>query len=95
MPHSKGYRCKTRHVLQKKEEKGFSRLMYAYNPGERVVIDIDPSQQKGMPHRRYQGRVGIVKEVRRRSLVISVRVGGKVKKLMARMEHVKPLKVKE
>jgi len=93
MPHSKGYRCKTRHVLKKKGERGLSRLMYPYKVGDRVVIDIDPSQHKGMPHRRYQGRVGIVEEVRRRSLVVAIKVGGKVEKPIVRLEHVRPFGV--
>jgi large subunit ribosomal protein L21e len=57
------------------------------------VINIDSRQPKGMPHRRFQGSVGEVEEVRRRSLVISVPVGEKVKQVIARLEHVKPLMV--
>lgn len=93
MPKSKGYRRKTRSVLSKK--KGMvplTRLLYVYEQGQYVVIDIDSSQPKGMPHRRYQGKVGIVKEVRKRSLVIDVKVGGKTKRVIARFEHVKPFK---
>ena len=93
MPRHKGYRRKTRSVLTLEKPRGLSRLLESYNIGDRVVIDIDPSQHKGMPHRRYQGRVGIIKEMRRRSLVIDVQVGRtKTKTLMARFEHIKPLK---
>lgn len=59
--------------------------------GDRVVVNIDSRQTKGMPHRRFQGSVGSVEEVRRRSLVISVPVGNKVKEVISRLEHVKPL----
>lgn len=59
--------------------------------GDRVVFNIDSRQTKGMPHRRFQGSVGSVEEVRRRSLVISVPVGNKVKEVITRLEHVKPL----
>jgi large subunit ribosomal protein L21e len=31
-----------------------------YPVGSKVVIDIDPSVHKGMPHKRYQGKVGVV-----------------------------------
>jgi len=43
-----------------------------------------------MPHRRFQGKVGTIEEIRRRSLIIHVPVGGKIKKVIARLEHVKP-----
>jgi large subunit ribosomal protein L21e len=66
-------------------------LLRGYEIGDRVVVDIDSRQPKGMPHRRFQGSVGEVEEVRRRSLVISVPVGNKVKEVIARFEHVKPL----
>ena len=92
MPKHKGYRRKTRKLLTLDKPRGLSRLLEDYKPGDRVVIDIDPSQHKGMPHRRYQGRVGVVKEVRRRSLVIEVKVGRtKTKTIIARFEHVKPV----
>lgn len=90
MPRSKGYRRRTRGLLTKKENRGLASLLHNYKVEDKVIIDIDPSQVKGMPHRRYQGLVGTVEEVRRRSLVIKVPVGGKVKKVITRLEHVKP-----
>lgn len=90
LPRSKGYRRKTRGLLTKREDRGLTFLLHDYKVGDKVVIDIDPSQVKGMPHKRYQGLVGTVEEVRRRSLVIKVPVGNKVKKIIARLEHVKP-----
>ena len=90
MPRSKGYRRGTRSLLTKKEHRGLSSFLHEYKVNDKVVIDIGPSQVKGMPHRRYQGLVGTVEEVRRRSLVIKVPVGGKVKKVITRLEHVKP-----
>jgi large subunit ribosomal protein L21e len=76
--------------LTKKVHRGLTSFLHEYKVDDRVVVDIDPSQVKGMPHRRYQGLVGTVEEVRRRSLVIKVPVGSKVKKVMTRLEHVKP-----
>lgn len=91
MPKHKGFRRKTRKLLTIDKPRGLSRLLEDYKPGDRVVIDIDPSQHKGMPHRRYQGKVGVVKEVRRRSLVVEINVGRrKTKLIIARLEHVKP-----
>jgi len=60
---------------------------------QKVVIKLDASQVKGMPHRRFNGLVGVVSEVGRRALTIHVDVGGKVKTVVARKEHVVPLEV--
>ncbi len=69
---------------------GLTRLLREYNVNDKVVIDIDPAQVKGMPHRRFQGLVGTIKDVGRRSLVIDVPVGNKMKTVITRLEHVKP-----
>ena len=91
MPISKGFRRRTRSLLkQGKRARGLSYILNEYHVDDKVVIKIEPSQLKGMPHRRFQGLMGTVKEVRRRSLLINVPVGDKTKKLIARLEHVKP-----
>jgi large subunit ribosomal protein L21e len=66
--------------------------MIEYKVGEKVAIDIEPSQPKGMPHRRFQGLVGVVMEVRPRAAVIDVPVGNKTKRIIARFDHIKPIK---
>ncbi|MGI0078717.1 MAG: 50S ribosomal protein L21 [Nitrososphaerales archaeon] len=91
MPKSRGYRRKTRSVFRAKPHSPLGAFLRVYNVGDRVVVDIDSRQTKGMPHRRFQGSVGSVEAVRRRSLVISVPVGEKIKQVIARFEHVKPL----
>jgi large subunit ribosomal protein L21e len=65
--------------------------MKKYNVNDKVVIKINPSIVKGMPHRRYHGKVGIVEKVMKRSLLVNIKVGDKTKKVIARLEHVKPL----
>jgi len=92
LPHHKGPKRKTRSLLTAKAKPGLSRLMIEYSVGQKVAIDIEPSQAKGMPHRRFQGLVGIVKEVRPRAVVVDVPVGDKTKRIIARLEHVKPIK---
>ena len=91
MPKSRGYRRKTRSVFRAKPRSPLGYLLREYKVGDRVVVNIDSRQTKGMPHRRFQGSVGSVEEVRRRSLVISVPVGNKVKEVITRLEHIKPL----
>lgn len=66
-------------------------LLRRYEVGDRVVIDIDSRQTKGMPHRRFQGTVGEVSEVGRRAITLEVPVGGKTKRVISRLEHLKPL----
>jgi large subunit ribosomal protein L21e len=66
-------------------------LLREYAPNDRVVIKIDSSQVKGMPHRRFNGLVGVIRAVDRRALTIDVPVGDKVKTIVARKEHVVPL----
>ena len=78
-------------MLTRKEVRGLSSILRKYSPNDRVVIKIDPAQVKGMPHRRFNGLVGVVKEVGRRVLTIEVPVGETEKTVIARKEHVVPL----
>lgn len=97
MRKSKGYRSRTRSLLRKKpREKGkmrLSKLLYEYTVGSKVVIKIDPSMQKGMPHRRYHGRVGTIVCKRGRSYVVHVPQGDAVKEIIVRPEHLEPFTV--
>jgi large subunit ribosomal protein L21e len=90
---SKGIRRRTRSLLTKRSKKGLSSYLITYEPSQKVVIRIDPSQVKGMPHRRFNGLVGIVTDVCARVLTIDVPVGGKTKTIIARKEHVVPVGV--
>jgi large subunit ribosomal protein L21e len=93
---SRGYRSGTRHLLKKApRERGkirLSKLLYEYEPKTRVVIKIDPSVHKGMPHRRYHGKIGTVINKRGRSYVVSVTQGDSVKEILVRPEHLEPYK---
>jgi large subunit ribosomal protein L21e len=95
MAGSKGYRRRTRSLLKKRGSHGLGRILREYAPEEKVVIRIDPTQVKGMPHRRFNGLVGTVKETGRRAVTIDVTVGDKVKTVISRKEHVIPLEVKK
>jgi large subunit ribosomal protein L21e len=96
MKKSKGYRSATRHLLRKQpREHGkirLSKLLHEYQPGTNVVVKIDSSVQKGMPHRRYHGKVGTVVNKRGRSYVLSVSQGDAVKEIIVRPEHLEPYK---
>ncbi|MFQ6011523.1 MAG: 50S ribosomal protein L21, partial [Nitrososphaerales archaeon] len=87
MPRSKGFRRGTRALLtSRRRSRGLSRFIREYKVDDKVVIQLDPSQQKGMPHRRFHGRVGKVEKVNVRSLEVSLMIGSKLKKVITRVE---------
>lgn len=94
MRKSKGLRSKTRSLLRKKRrERGkvsISRILHEYNPGDKVVIKIEPAVHKGMPHRRFQGHVGVIEGKQGRAYVVNVTQGKALKKIIVRPEHLKP-----
>ncbi len=94
MAKSHGYRRRTRSVLKSSGKRGLSSLLVEYSLNDKVVVKIDPAQVKGMPHRRFQGLVGTVREVGRRAVTVDVPVGNKMKTLNARKEHVAKLGAK-
>ena len=95
MRRSKGYRSRTRHLLRKKPySRGLRTLSYLlvdHKIGDKVIIDLDPAQHKGQPHRRYHGKQGIIVERRGRAFVVDVQDGSKIRKIIARLEHIRPL----
>jgi len=91
LPKSSGIRRKTRYIFQRKFVRGLSYLLHDYNVGDKVVITIDPSEHKGMPHRRFQGKVGVVNSIGRRTLTVKVNIGNKEKTVTARLNHIKPI----
>lgn len=94
-PSSKGFRAGTRSLLRKRrgdESLQVTRLLIDYKPGDMVVLDINPSAHKGMPHRRYQGKVGVILERRGRAYTVETQVGKSTKTIIVRPEHIRPLK---
>jgi large subunit ribosomal protein L21e len=91
---SHGYRVGSRKMMTKKvRERGMpslGKLLRIYEEGERVDILIDPSIHGGQPHRRYHGRVGIIRGRRGRSYEVETTLGEKVKLLIIRPEHLRP-----
>jgi large subunit ribosomal protein L21e len=94
MPRSHGERKRTRKKLSKrKRERGLSpisRAIQSFEPDERVHIRIDPSVHKGMPHQRFHGLTGKVKEERGRAYIVEVSDGRRKKELFVRAEHLSP-----
>ena len=91
---SKGYYTGTRSLLRKPtREKGkphIGKLLQEYALGSEVIIKMDSSVQKSMPHKRFHGKIGKIKEKRGRGYVISVPQGNAVKDIIVRAEHIEP-----
>lgn len=92
---SKGLRSKTRHMLLKDpRNKGVlppNRVLADYPVGSRVTVKLEPSQHKGMVHKRFQGITGTVAGKRGTAFVVDVLHGNKPKTLVLRAEHLKAL----
>ena len=90
---SHGFKHKSRSILTKNEPRGVSFLLREYHVGDRALVIIDPRQHKGLPHRRYHGKVGRVNKVEKRSVTLDVKLGKKSKTLITRFDHIKPFGV--
>jgi large subunit ribosomal protein L21e len=90
----KGYQMNTRALLKRNpRERGkttLSKVLQSYDEGDKVVVKIDSSVHKGMPHRRFHGRIGVVQARRGRSYVIHVTQGDATKEIIVRPEHLTP-----
>jgi len=93
---AKGYRHRTRSLLRRRVRErgktGLSKILREYALGDRVLVRINPSIHKGMPHRRFHGKIGVVGERRGRAYVVNVSQGDAVKEIIVRPEHLEPVK---
>jgi large subunit ribosomal protein L21e len=94
MTGSHGFRKGHRKILTKKpRERGMQslgRLLHVYKMGDKTVVKIDPSVHKGMPHARYQGKVGTIQEKRGSAYLVRIEEGNKTRNLIVRPEHLIP-----
>lgn len=103
MPHSFGSRARTRHMFKKNlREHGpihLSQYLMSAKVGDYVDIFCNPSIHKGMPHKGYHGRTGIIFNVTKTSVGIRVNkyVNGRIieKRIHVRIEHVRKSKCQQ
>merc|ERR1712232_184720 len=96
MVRSEGYRCNTRDLFSKGFRKhgmpSISRYLKVYRVGDYVDIKGDSAVHKGMPHKYYHGKTGIVWNVTPRAVGVEVnkQVGNRIikKRIHVRIEHV-------
>ena len=89
---SRGPRRDTRRKLKQKPgtRPAITKFLRTFKTGQKVVLYPEPSSQKGMPHLRYKGRVGVVTGKRGKSYTVEFKDGGKKKTIISRPEHLKP-----
>nr|ABC97350.1 RPL21 [Streblomastix strix] len=103
MPHSFGYRARTRTLFQKSFGKhgmpSTSRYLQKFNIGDYVDIKADSAIHKGMPFRYYHGRTGRIWALFNHAVGIEVnkRWGNRIiqKRVYIRIEHVRKSKCRQ
>ena len=97
MPHSFGYRARTRDMFARPFRQAGTIALGTYTKaikvGDIVDIVVNGACQKGMPYRFYHGRTGVVFNVSRRAVGVEVNklVRGRIlrKAINVRVEHVR------
>ena len=88
-----GFRRKTRHKLRKNVRRegklSLTRYFKRFNVDEKVQLDAEPSIQDGMYHPRFHGKHGIVMGKKGDCYQISIKDGGKIKKLIVHPVHLR------
>lgn len=88
---SHGPHRRTREKFRRRGLTPVSSFFKQFNIGDRVVIKINSSSQKGMPFKRFQGLSGNVIDKVGRSYVVEIYDGGKAKKVVTPSQHLKAI----
>jgi len=103
MPHSFGMRARTRDMFKRNfKDHGMikpSTFLKTYKVGDIVDIKANSAQQKGMPHKYYHGRTGVIYNVSKSAVGIIVYkvVGNRYmeKRVNIKVEHVRHSKCRD
>ncbi|BBN13168.1 large subunit ribosomal protein L21e [Marchantia polymorpha subsp. ruderalis] len=103
MPAGHGLRSRTRDLFSRPfRHKGYIHLttyLRNYKIGDYVDIKVNGAVHKGMPHKFYHGRTGVVWNVTKRAVgvVMNKQVGNRIirKRIHVRIEHVQPSRCRE
>ncbi|CAG9462620.1 unnamed protein product [Pedinophyceae sp. YPF-701] len=103
MPAGHGYRSRTRDLFQRGYRQNgvipLSTYLRTYKVGDYVDVKANAAVQKGMPHKFYHGKTGVVWNVTKRAVGVEINktVGNRIlrKRIHVRVEHVKPSRCRE
>lgn len=89
----KGGRAKSRKPLTKDtRERGtpnISKVLKKFNKGDKVHIKPDPSITSGLPHRKFFGKTGEVKDTQGRCYIVEVSDQNTTKEIIVHPVHLK------
>jgi large subunit ribosomal protein L21e len=94
MKGSHGVRRRTRQLSVKPRKKGKVSIrarLQKFNKGDTVSIKIDSAYQS-IPHHRFNGKTGPVSGSQGRAYYVTVKDGGKAKKVLVTPEHLRRMK---
>eukprot|EP01023_Acetabularia_acetabulum_P003260 TRINITY_DN1137_c0_g2_i1.p2 TRINITY_DN1137_c0_g2~~TRINITY_DN1137_c0_g2_i1.p2 ORF type:complete len:167 (-),score=31.15 TRINITY_DN1137_c0_g2_i1:150-650(-) len=103
MPGGQGVRARTRDTFSKGPRDhgmpSLSTYLRVYKLGDLVDIKVNSAIHKGMPHKWYHGKTGVIWNVTKRAVGVEVnkKVGHRImrKRIHVRIEHIKPSRCKE
>lgn len=86
-----GSRNKTRQKLTKhtRDKETISDHLKTFEEGDKVLIQVDSSIHKGLPHPRFHGKAGQITGKRGQSYLVTIKDGGKKKELPVYPAHLK------
>lgn len=91
-----GARRKTRGLLKKSHKMrgkiSLRHYLQDFSQGDKVALKLDPSIDEGVFHRRYYGKIGVVKSQQGACYVVEVRDGGKLKDIIAHPAHIRAVR---
>lgn len=90
---TKGPRRRTRNKMRRspKEKTTVNRFLEEFITGENVLIKIESSSHRALPHPRFKGKAGIVTGMKGRSYMVEIRDGGLKKTIITSPEHLRHL----
>ncbi len=91
---AKGFRARTRQKLRK-SVRGMppvNKILQEFETGDKVQIVIEPAVHKGMPHPRFHGKMGVVKEKKGRSYIVEIKDVKTAKLITSHPVHLRKVK---
>ncbi|MBR9682033.1 MAG: 50S ribosomal protein L21e [Candidatus Altiarchaeota archaeon] len=91
---AKGFRARSRHKLGKSVRRmpSVNKMLQEFELKERIQVVIEPAIHEGMPHPRFHGKSGIIREKRGRSYIVEIKDVRKAKLITCHPVHLKKVK---